>query len=305
LFTPRDMELAGDHFRRALDLDGDNALAHWGLGRTCRFQLQFGLGRPREREPECREHLLAALRIDPDLPQVHLGLALGYWLYDYDWEAAENAFDRAIELNPNYAEAHMFYSHLLAILHRIQESNEHIERAVSLDPVNIFVLGLHGAQKQLTGRPEAAVEILDRLHQQVPGFGFGYDVLWMSNFSIGNLEAALDAAEKTFSVTMGIPVAAEAIERGYAADGFTGAMLELGEALEALEKTRYVSAVFIALPFAMAGNAEKATEWLERGFDRHDPMMPYMGVVPCLDLIEDDPRYLAILERMNLDRPPL
>lgn len=303
LITPQDMQFAEELFTRSLEFDRNNALAHWGLGRACRFQLQFGLGVPNEREPECRGHQLKALAIDPELPQVHLGLALGYWLYDYDWNAADTSFRRALELNPNYAEAYMFYSHFLAHVLRWQESDLNIQRAVELDPLNIFVLGLHFAQQHLTGRLDQAVEGLSRLHAEVPGFGFGYDVLWYSNFKLGDLDAAIEAAKNHFSVTMGMPDLVDDIERSYARIGFDGAMLELGTKLEVLAERQYIQGLFVAMPFAMAGNVDKAVQWLEVAIEQHDPMMPYIGTMAGVAKISKDPRYARILDKMNLSLP--
>lgn len=303
MITPHDMRRAEELFLRALEFDRNSALAHWGLGRACRFQLQFGQGVPRERQPECRGHQLKALAIDPDLPQVHLGLALSYWLYDYDWSAADASFQRALELNPNYAEAYMFYSHFLAHMLRWQESDTNIQRAVELDPLNPFVLGLYAAQQHLLGRLERAVDLLSRLHNEIPGFGFGYDVLWYANFKLGNFEAAVEAAKKHFSITVGVPDVAQKIEVDFAANGFESAMLALGVELEALAAEQHIQGVFVAMPFAMAGDAGKAVEWLKVGFEQRDPMMPYIGTIPSTGKIADDPRFAEVLSGMNLSLP--
>jgi TolB-like protein/tetratricopeptide (TPR) repeat protein len=303
MITARDMQRAEGLFTRALKFDGESALAHWGLGRACRFQMQFGMGLPTERDPECRGHQFKALAIDPDLPQVHLGLALSYWLYDYDWNAAETSFRRALDLNPNYAEAYMFYSHFLANMLRWEESEWNILRAIELDPLNPFVLGLRGAQLHLTGRYMQAVEMLNRIHTDVPGFGFGFDVLWHSNFRLGNLDAALEAAKKHYAITMGIPEVVEKIEQVYAEHGYDRAMREVGEKLEALAAERYIQAVFIAVPFAMTGDAVKTAKWLDKGFEQRDPQMPYVSTLGSLFVVADDQRYQEIMAKMNLASP--
>jgi len=300
MFTPQDMRVAEEHFARALEIDRNSALAHWGLGRACRFQMQFGQMVPTERQPECLGHQFKALAIDPELPQVHLGLALGYWLYDYDWNAAEASFQRALHLNPNYAEAYTFYSHFLAHMLRWEESDLNMKRAVELDPLNVFVLGLQGAQRHLTGRLEQSIAQLSRLHDEVPGFGFGYDVLWYANFKLGNLDAAVDSARKFFAVTVGMPDVADTIERSYAEKGFDGTMRELGTELEILAERRYIQGVFIAMSFAMAGDTAKAVDWFENAYDQRDPMMPYIGTLAGVARIQEDVRFAGVLEKMNL-----
>jgi TolB-like protein len=74
MITPKDMQLAEDLFTRALEFDRNSALAHWGLGRACRFQMQFGMGMPQERDPECRGHQFRALAIDPEAPRAGVEL---------------------------------------------------------------------------------------------------------------------------------------------------------------------------------------------------------------------------------------
>ena len=304
MITPQDMQLAEEYFSRALEIDRNSALAHWGMGRACRFQMQFGQGVPIEREPECRGHQFKALAINPDLPQVHLGLALSYWLYDYDWEAADASFQRALELNPNYAEAYMFYSHFLAHVLRWEESDQSIRRALELDPLNVFVIGLYGAQQHLTRRFDGAIATLSKLHEDVPGFGFGFDVLWYVHFKLGNYPESIQAASKHFSITMGMPEIGAEIERSFAQDGFEQAMLQLGENLEVVAEQQYIQGVFVALPFVMGGDADTAVKWLETAIEQHDPMMPYMGTLAGVERLADDPGFAGILARMNLSLPP-
>ena len=304
MITPNDMRLAEEFFQRSLEFDTNSALAHWGLGRACRFQLQFGMGAPLDREPACRGHQFRALSLDPDLPQVHLGLALSYWLFDYDWDAADRAFREAIRLNPNYAEAYMFYSHFLAHLLRWEESESNILRAIELDPLNIFVLGLRGAQLHLVGRYDEAARQLTSLHEQVPGFGFGFDVLWYVQYRLGNFDASIEAAKGFFAITMGMTDMADELDRSYQSGGFEQAMLELGRVLESVAEQRYIQGTFVAMPFAMAGDSATAVEWLEKAFEQRDPMLPYVGTMGGAAGLAGDPGYSEILRKMNLSVAP-
>ena len=298
LFTPEDMQLAIRHFESAVELDPQSALAYWGLNRVCRFQLQAGLVRPREGEPKCRAPLLKALELDNSLAEVHLGLALGFWAYDYDWEAAENAFRRVFELNPNYAEARMFYSHLLAILGRGEESTKQMLIARRLDPLNTFMQALHGVQMVLTGPNEEGIAEVNAALETTPGLGFGYDLLWGANAEIGRFDEALDAARKHFGITMANQTAVDALDRGYETGGFEGAMLEAAATLAELSKTTYIPAVEISALYQMGGETDRAIHWLEIAYDQHDPTLPYMGVAPFFG--GTSPAHHDMLRRMNL-----
>jgi len=300
LFTPKDMQLAMEHFQRAVELDPDNALAHWGLSRLCRFQLQAGLIRPREGEPRCREPLLRAFELDNKLAEVHLGLALGYWVYDYNWDAAEASFLHALEINPNYAEANMFYSHFLATMGRAQESTEQMLKARSLDPLNTFIQGLHGVQMALIGSLEEGIDEINAALSISPNLGFGYDVLWFANARLGKHDEALEAAEKHFGLTMGNQAAVVAMEDGFEAGGFEGAMLQAAETVAELSEVTYIPAIEIATLYELGGDVDKCFEWLNVAYDQHDPTLPYIGAAPLFGEAYDDPRYADLLRRMNL-----
>lgn len=299
-FTPEDMGLAVQQFETAIEIDPQNALAYWGLNRVCRFRLQAGLVRPREAEPRCRAPLLKALELDNTRAEVHLGLALGFWAYDYDWDAAEKAFNRVFELNPNYAEARMFYSHFLSLLGRGEEGTAQILIARKLDPLNTFVQALHGVQMTMVGRLEEGIAEVNAALEAAPGLGFGYDLLWGANARLGRFDESLEAARSHFGITMNNQAAVEALDRGYDVDGFKGAMLAAAEALVEQNKSTYIPAVEISALYEMGGDMDAAIEWLEIAYDQHDPTMPYIGAVPLFS--GSDPRYHELLRRMNLSQ---
>ena len=300
LFTPEDMRLAVRHFETAVELDPQNALAYWGLNRVCRFQLQAGQLRPREAEPKCRAPLLKALELDSSRPEVHLGLALGYWAYDYDWDAAEKSFARAFELNPNYAEARMFYSHFLSLLGRGEEGTEQMLIARKLDPLNTFIQALHGVQMTMIGLDEEGLAEISAALETTPGLGFGYDVIWYINARRGRLDESFDAARKHFGITVGNQAAVDALDRGYATGGYQQAMLTAAAELAERSKTSYIPAMEISMLYEIGGDFDTAMDWLDIAYDQHDPSMPYIGALPLF--VTSHPRYDDLLRRMNLSQ---
>lgn len=301
-FTPEDMQRAVGHYRHAVELDPQSPLGYWGLSRICRFQLQAGLVRPRDGESRCREPLLNAFALDDTLAEVHLGLAFGYWLYDYNWDAAEASFLRAIELNPSYAEARMFYSHFLANVRRPGESTEQMRLARELDPLNAFVKGLHGAQLVLTGSIEDGMALINETLREQPQLGFGYDVLWFGNAKLGRYEEAYAAARSHFERTMGQPLIVEALETGYSEGGFRQAMLQGARVASELQESTYIPAMEISLLYELAGDIDSAFAWLDRAYDQHDPTLPYIGAAPMLEDGANDPRYEQLLLRLGLEQ---
>ena len=242
---------------------------------------------------------MRALDLDGERAEVHLGLALSFWAYDYDWDAALAAFDRAFELNPNYAEARMFYSHLLSILGRLPEATEQMEAARTLDPLNPFMQGLHGVQIGFAGSLEEGIEVVEASLEAFPGLGFGYDFLWGGYAELGRWEESYEAARKHFGVTMGNPEAVAALEEGYAEGGYQAAMLQAAEVLVRINESHYIPAVEISTLYGFGGDMDKSLEWLEIAYDQHDPTLPYIGVAPLF--ARDEVRYQDLLRRLKLE----
>jgi TolB-like protein/Flp pilus assembly protein TadD len=193
-FNPEDMRIAATHFQRAVEIDPEFALGHWGLFKLCGFQAQIGMLTPQEAREQCFPPVLKALELDPFLPEGHMALAaLTTWQL-FNWEAARPHWERAIELNPSYAEAHMFYSHYLGILGELDKSTEHIEKAVELDPLNPFVIGLYSIQLVMRDEYERAIEVAEQALSMAPGYGFGYGTLVIAHDALGNQDEAVEEA---------------------------------------------------------------------------------------------------------------
>ena len=126
-FTPEDLQQAAGYFQQSVDLDPDSALGHWGLAKLCLFQAQMKIMSPPEARAQCRPPMERALELDPLLPEAYSGLASTLTWQHFDWDAARPNFARAIQLNPSFAEAHMFYSHYLGIVGELEKSSEHMQ----------------------------------------------------------------------------------------------------------------------------------------------------------------------------------
>ena len=149
--------------------------------------------------------------LDPLLPEAYLGLASNLTWQHFDFAAARPNFERAIELNPSYAEAHMFYSHYLGIVGELDKSGEHMRLALELDPMNPFVHALSGIQLVMIEEYEEAVRVAERVLEETPGFGFGYVTLSAAHQFLGNREASFQAFTDKLRFTVGRPEIADRV----------------------------------------------------------------------------------------------
>jgi len=300
-YTPQDLSLAEQFFSDALDKDPNYARAILGLSRVCGFSAQAGLISPAEARETCLPPIEQALELDDRLAEAYLGYARHMTWQQFNWEAAGLAFRRAVELNPSYAEARMFYSHYLTLTGKGEEGSEQMALARSLDPLNPFVEALYGAQLMMIDDLQGSVDVIQRVHADYPGFGFGYVIIWQSNYVMGNEAEAIAAAASHFRITRGDPTGAEALESGYQDGDFGAATLHAAEVLVAHRETTHVPPMNIAILFEQAGQVEQAIDWYRIAFETYDPTAPYIGVIVQSPAVLSHPRFIELLRDMRLD----
>ena len=258
----------------------------------------MGLLIPSEATPKAKEAAQRALELDDTLPEVHYTWAAIKTWNDWDWEGGEQAFKRALELKPNYAEALVYYSNLLCYMGRLDEALAMAERAVQLDPLNSIILTISGCSLSYLRRYDDAIERAQNALKTSPNDPVAYNSLWETYHMKGMYEESLESA-KAFFTGLGFAEIAEVMAQGYEEDGYSGAMTSAAETMEAFSKQTYISPYSIAMMYVLAGDKEKTIEWLEMGYEMRDPMMPYVSIF-TFDLLDDDPRYQDLLRRMNL-----
>ena len=296
---PGDLETALQYFELALEKDPDYAPAHAGTALLW-GTLQIGGALPHaEANPKAKAAALRAVELDSSLAMAHRSLgAIRAW-GEWDWEGADEAFRRAIELDPSAPEARAGYSHLLNIMKRPDEAMAQIERAMELDPLNPMIQAFYSIDLVFVRRYDEAIAQAQKTLRTAPNHHVAMTALFVAYHHKGMYEEAL-AAIKAFYAVLGLKEVEDALDRGYAEGGYQGAMNLAAEVLAANSEKVSVKPTDIAIAFIYAGNHERAIEWLERGFEAHDPGMPYLNCQPVFDSLRDDPRFKDILRRMNL-----
>jgi serine/threonine protein kinase/Tfp pilus assembly protein PilF len=297
-FTPPELDTALQYFEQALQADPDYALAFTGISWVWIGRQQMGLVIPSEATPKAKEAAQRALELDDTLPDVHYTWACIKTWSDWDWEGGEQAFKRALELEPNHAEALVYYSNLLCYMDRMDEALAKAEQAMELDPLNSVIMTISASVFEYLRRFDDSIELCQNALQTSPNDPVGHNGLWGGYYFKGMYEESFEAAKAFFTGLENTPIA-EAMAQGYEGDGYRGAMTSAAETMEAFAKQTYVSPYYIAQMYAFAGDKEKTMGWLEKGYEMRDPMMPYIhGFI--FDLLDDDPRYQDLLLRMNL-----
>ncbi len=284
----------------ALEKDPNYALAYAGVAQVWSGREQMGFVPPPEATPKAKAAAVKAVELDDGLAEAHQWLAVVRAYYEWDYQAAEAEFQRAIELNPNYPDARVYYSHFLNWQGRPEEARAHIERALELDPFHNFFQYVYGVHLMFARRYDDAIVQVRKVLRTDPNLHMAQSVLWELFHEKGMYEEALAEAKKYFDL-LGHSEVAEALDRGYAQGGYRGAMRIGAETLAARSGTTFVRPVAIARLYARAGENDRALEWLERAVKGRDPNMVLLSVLPRWDSLRDDPRFQDLLRRMNLE----
>jgi serine/threonine-protein kinase len=297
-FTPQDFTIALQYFESALAIDSLYAPAHVGVAWVWISRATAVVSR-QEAEPFLEEHLAKALQLDPQLASARFLEAVNLAWGDWDFEAGELAFRRALDLDPDDAETQVFYGHLLAILGRWEEAVPHGELAMELDPLNPFVVGLHGTLLVLVDRAEEAIELLQGMFESNPGAGFGITPLADALHAAGRDEEAFQL-RRTFYASRGEQEVVEALDVGLQQGGYAAAWRGAADAFAARARDKRVKDVNVAALYAAAGEGEKAMDWLRVAVEQRDQNAPYMGVIPGFRDLHDHPRFQKLAQDVGV-----
>lgn len=295
-----ELEKAKDLFEKVLALDPNYALAYAGLA-DCFSMLGQNLDiPPRDAFPKAREMALKALSIDGTLAEAHTSLAGVLATYDWNWKEAENEFNKAIELNPNYATAHQWYGLLLIDVGRLDEAINETKKAQELDPLSP-ILGVASAWTLIAARRyEEAEKICYQLIDDDSNFMPPHFVLGSIYEATGEYDKAATKYLKGLS-NFGYfrNDEYEVLSKSLQLSGWKGYCQKLIDILKQRDPSQ--ASADIALNYFRLGEIDLAFEWLNKAYNEKDPNFLFVRGNVHLDTVRSDPRYLSLMKKIGLE----
>jgi DNA-binding winged helix-turn-helix (wHTH) protein/tetratricopeptide (TPR) repeat protein len=299
--TEEGLKKAEGHFQRAIALDPGFAMAHAGLADSCLLlSFFFGEGRVSESVAKARAAARRALELDDTLAEAHEVLGEAE-LFDWNWAEAQRALEAAIALNPGYASAYNRYAIFLAAVGRVEEGIAASRGAVEADPTSLM-WNAGVAHLLYMGRRygEAVDQALKTLEMDA-GFHPAHWMLGLAYEELGRLDEAVASLERARELSGGAPLIRALLGRAH---GLAGRRAEAEAALSDLEQLsaqRDVALDCFALVHTGLGQQDRALGWLERGCaERSLCVFYYLKAAPLYDRLRGDPRFTALLARMQL-----
>lgn len=289
---------AVEHFRQAIRLDPNYALAYAGLA-DC-YVLGADPLPLQEHTRRLKETAGRALKLDDSLAEPHAALAYYIGAVEWDWQGADRGFQRAIELNPSYATAYHWYAYHLAGMGRLEEAIAAIRRAQELDPLSLIINTDVGHILYFAGRFDEAIAQYRLVLDMDAHFAVAHWRLSEVYIAKGMYQEAV--AEFEEAKRLGVSNAVGWIGYAHAVMGQRAeAQKELAELKRLTESLGSGYMYRIAIIHTALGNHEQALAWLERTYEARDSgEMALIKVDPTLTRLRSHPRFERLLRRMKL-----
>jgi TolB-like protein/Tfp pilus assembly protein PilF len=289
-----DLEKARDYYDQALRVDPEYARGWVGRANVDVFLATEGELSPAAGYAKARREVERALELDPNLAEAHATLGWIQVGYYWDWSGADASYKRALELAPGNTMVVRRAATLAATLGRFDEAIELDRRAIELDPLSVaahYNLGLHAWYAGRLGEAESGMRKVLELNPEYP---FAHLMIGLVQLSRQNPQAALPEMERERGLAWrlyGRALAYHAAGKTREADAALAELLEEEKMGWDFQKAEI---------YAFRGEPEKAFEWLAAAVAHRDTALSDIKGDPLLRSLEPDPRYRALIRKLGL-----
>jgi len=289
-----------DYFRQSIAADPNYALAYAGLADSYALLASFSVEPGATANADARSAALSAIQLDPTLAEPHASLGMIYFFTDWNLTAAEREYERAIQLNPNYATAHHWYALDLAAMGRFPQALYEIHLAQKLDPLSLIIGTNVGWIEYLARDYEGATRDLHRVLELDPNFVRARTRLGMVEMATGENAAAVADLTQALALSGDEDPWVQGLLGDASARAGNKAAAE--KALAELRKrsaTQYVPPISRGLVLLGLRRKPEAVAALVQAVDDHSTAMVYARVDPSLDGLRGDAGFQGLVGRIK------
>ncbi|MEP6704063.1 MAG: tetratricopeptide repeat protein, partial [Acidobacteriota bacterium] len=300
--TAESLKQAVEFFNQAIEKDPNYALAYSGLAESYVLFPNFSAASPKDCMPKAKAAAVRAIEIDDSLAEAHTALAIYYSDFSWNQLSAEKQFRRAIELNPNYPNAHhQFAAECLVFVRRFDEAIAEGKRAEELDPISPMVGADLGRTFTFARRFDEAIAQFNRVIALDPNFYVGHYYLGITYHAKGLYTDAIAEYRKAAELNDD-PWVRSQLARSLARSGHRDEAVKLLGDLQSESEHRYVSSATLALVYGALGDKDKAFALLEKEVAERTPRSMTLSVNPLWDDLRDDPRFVDLIRRVEASK---
>jgi len=298
--TPDGLAKARDYFTQAAVRDPQYAQAYVGSANYWAVVSEYAPIPKSECMPKLKEAAEKALSLNEKLPEVHEALSQ-YYISEWKWADWEREHRRALELDPNFANAHHWFGLELSWIGRSDEAITHSRRAVELDPLNLKFNDNLGQVLLNARHDDEGLAQLNKTIEMDPNFAGTYGDLSTLYRYQGHYDLWLDALKKnaTLNDSQEDLALVNEVQPIYKQSGYKAAVNRIIELYKKRREHSYIDPGFIAEEYAFLGDKDHALEWLEKAYQEKSDEMASLRIRRCYDFMRSDPRYKDLERRVG------
>ncbi len=296
--SERDLNRAIKYFEEAAGRDPGYAPAYAGLADCYSILGYYCYRRPSVTYPIAMEFAEKALSLDGALAEAHASVGEMLMQYRFDWARSAMELDKALELNPSYATAHMWRGTHYAVRGEFDEALVHARRAVELDPLSMILLTDEAKDLYFAGRYDEAAERYRASLKVDPAFPIAHKGLAETYVQQGRCDDAIVEAKRAIELSGGSVFILDDLGYIYAKAGMAAEARRILTDLEKVGEEEYVPAYGLAAIYAALGDEDSAVPLVEKAFEER-AFTIYLGVDPAFDSLRKTDRFVEILHRIR------
>jgi TolB-like protein len=307
--TPRGVKKSIDFFQQAVEKDPNFALAYAGLADAYNFSNILGVLAPKESSPRAEAAAVKALALNPQLGEAHTALGLVRSHFYFDFLGAQREFLKALGLNPNYANAHLFYAGAyLTPMGRHEEAIAEMRKALEVDPLSLPLNNMMAETYLWSGDYQKALQQFQHTIDLEPTFPLAHFFYAGLLTEMGSYEEAIKENQTGELLSGASPEEAGALAAEFQKALQVGGpkrywQKNLGITLKEYTRAgiQYFPTIGVASAYARVGDKENAFQWLDKSFqDREGQDITLVRWLPDFKSLHTDPRFADLLRRMGL-----
>ena len=300
--TAEGLKRAIEYFNRAIEKDSQYALAYAGLADSHIMLTYYSSSPPEEGFIRAKEAAMKAVDLSENFAEAHASLALATIMCDRDWKAAEKEFSLALELNPNYANAHLWYAWYFLWIGQNNEAIKEMKKAHKLDPLSLVINSDLGLSFYFARQHNQAIEQFRKTIEIEPDYIYLHLYLGWAYIQMSMYEEALTEILKEKELLKGWnPLVETSLGVIYVQMDKREKTQEILDELIKRSELEYVSPFHIALVYFALGENDQGFEWLDIAYEKRDYWLLWIKIEPFLDNIRIDQRFKMLIKKMGFE----
>ncbi len=296
------LQKAVGYFQQAIDLDPCYAKAHAGLAGAYMFLGGVGPSHflpPSESYPHARAAIKRAMELDDRLPEAHIMLGILRTGFEWDWDGAQRAFERALELNPNNADTHIWYAWHLWKIGNLDAAMNAAKKALALDPLAPLFQSSIGLIHYCARRNEQAIDQFKQVLELDPNCFHARLHLGDAYLTGGMYKDAKAAYRSAQELSGRHSYLYTRLCTLYAAWNRPKDAKKYLDEVTTISECEHVPPTYIGWAYLALEQHEEAFAWFDKAYKERDPALA-LPVFPWWDPVKSDPRYLELVSKIGL-----